>query len=603
METSIKASKQTIKDFLKGGAEQLFVIPEYQRPYEWDEDHVKVLFDDLWEFTVTSGGSNKTGYYFLGSIVSYINENGEQEIIDGQQRITSLLLLLRAIYSKLKSIPERDRTDEVKHSIGEIEPTIWITDKLNGKADFSKILLTSRVLNNEGNKILRSILETGYTKAKAKDNYSKNYRFFVEMIDEFSKKNAPQIYNFIYAVLNQAILLPIVADTQDTALTIFSTLNDRGKPLTDADIFKAKIYNHLNEEEKKVFIDQWKELEEQATEVGESIQQLFTYNMFYYRALEKDSDTTTPGVRKYYSEKNFERLYKPTLMNTLLNALNLWKVVNGRQEIEDEPWSKNIKIKQTLDTLKLYPNEFWKYPVVVYYLTYRKENTFENDFHHFLDKLLAVLMIRCIVGESRRDSVRVATIKLNSAIVDSHIPTFEFGNENLDDLKSLILDPNLKSKVVRMILLTLAYERDDQTELLPEKWEVEHIFPRKYESNYFPEEPKEYVNEMIEHIGNKLPIEKKLNINAGNGFFVKKKNDYKKSQIIITSEMGKNDINDWSLDNIITRDECVSDTIVSVLNRWNNEYLKSRENLTVEKEEPSEKQLELIREFKSKGWV
>ena len=54
------------------------------------------------------------------------------------------------------------------------------------------------------------------------------------------------VYQFIYALLNQAILLPITADTQDTALTIFSTLNDRGLPLSDADIFKAKIYNQLS---------------------------------------------------------------------------------------------------------------------------------------------------------------------------------------------------------------------------------------------------------------------------------------------------------------------------------------------------------------------
>lgn len=64
------------------------------------------------------------------------------------------------------------------------------------------------------------------------------------------------VYQFIYALLNQAILLPITADTQDTALTIFSTLNDRGLPLSDADIFNAKIYNQLAPDDKKAFIDQ-----------------------------------------------------------------------------------------------------------------------------------------------------------------------------------------------------------------------------------------------------------------------------------------------------------------------------------------------------------
>ena len=141
--------------------------------------------------------------------------------------------------------------------------------------DFKNILLTSRVVNNEGNEILRSILETGKADEDAKDNYSKNYRHFQELFDKHSTENPLMVYQFIYALLNQAILLPITADTQDTALTIFSTLNDRGLPLSDADIFKAKIYNQLAPDDKKAFIDRWKDLDEQSTDANESIQQLF----------------------------------------------------------------------------------------------------------------------------------------------------------------------------------------------------------------------------------------------------------------------------------------------------------------------------------------
>lgn len=67
---------------------------------------------------------------------------------------------------------------------------------------------------------------------------------------------------------------------------------------------------------------------------------------------------TTPGVRKYYAVNKFERLYKPELLDTLFVILNLWKVVNKGEELEDEAWSKNIKIRQTLDILTSYPNEY-----------------------------------------------------------------------------------------------------------------------------------------------------------------------------------------------------------------------------------------------------
>ncbi len=597
MPTTIEVNKQSVEALLGSGKSKPFVIPEYQRPYAWTDEQVETLFEDLWEFTATSGGTEREGSYFLGSVVSYENEDGEQEIIDGQQRITSLFLLLRAIYTKLVATPASERTAEANNFIGKIEPAIWRTNKLTGTVDYKNILLTSRVVNNGGNEILRSILETGCADENARDNYSKNYRYFQELFDKHSIENPLMVYQFIYALLNQAILLPITADTQDTALTIFSTLNDRGLPLSDADIFKAKIYNQLEPEDKNAFIERWKDLDEQATDANESIQQLFYYNMFYYRALEQDTKTTTPGVRKYYAANKFERLYKPELIDTLFVILNLWKVVNKGEEIEGEAWSKNMKIKQTLDTLSSYPNEFWKYPVVIYYVCYRNEENFEARFALFLNKLLMELMTKYLMIPTI-NAVKPDILKLNSAIVASDIPTFEFKNIDLAQLEPCIQNPNRNA--VRMLLKTLAYEQQD--ELLPAKWEIEHIFPQKWQTNYFLDESDAIIKEKIEHIGNKIPFEKKLNIVAGNGYFGKKKKEYTASKIAITKAIGTSDVANWNMDSIMKRDIRVSDEIIKTLNRWNNEYLNIpiKEN---EAEEPSKEDLARIEEFKKKGWI
>lgn len=597
MPTTIEVNKQSVEMLLGSGKSKPFVIPEYQRPYAWTEEQVETLFEDLWEFTTISGGVERESSYFLGSVVSYENENGEQEIIDGQQRITSLFLLLRAIYTKLVATPESERTAEANNFIGKIEPTIWRTDKLTGTVDFKNILLTSRVVNNEGNEILRAILESGKTDENAKDNYSRNYRYFQKLFDRHSTENPLMIYQFIYAVLNQAILLPITADTQDTALTIFSTLNDRGLPLSDADIFKAKIYNQLEVEAKKVFIERWKDLDEQATDANESIQQLFYYNMFYYRALDQDTNTTTPGVRKYYSANKFERLYKKELLETLFVILNLWKVVNKGEEIEGEAWSKNNKIKQTLDILTSYPNEFWKYPVVIYYVCYRNEENFETRFARFLNKLLMELMTKYLMMPTI-NAVKPDILKLNSAIVASNIPIFEFKTVDVTQLEPYIHNPNRNA--VRMLLKTLAYEHQD--DLLPTKWEIEHIFPQKWQTNYFPKESDSTIKEKIEHIGNKLPFEKKLNIVAGNGYFSKKKKEYMVSKIAITNTMGTSEVMDWDLDSIMKRDLRISDEMAEIFDRWNSEYL----NCPIDKEKvevPSEEDLAQIEEFKRKGWI
>ena len=595
MATTIEVNKQSVEVLLGSGKSKPFVIPEYQRPYAWTDEQVETLFEDLWEFTATSGGTEHDGTYFLGSIVAYENENGEQEIIDGQQRITSLFLLLRAIYTNLIETTASERTAEANNFISKIEPAIWRTNKLTGTVDFKNILLTSRVVNNEGNEILRTILETGHADENAKDNYSRNYRNFQELFNKHSKDNPLMIYQFIYALLNQAILLPITADTQDTALTIFSTLNDRGLPLSDSDIFKAKIYNQLEPKDKKIFIERWKELDEQAIDVNESIQQLFYYSMFYYRALDKDTKTTTPGIRKYFAANKFERLYKPEMLDTLFVILNLWKVVNKGEELEEQ-WSKNKKIRQSLDILRSYPNEFWKYPVIIYYVCHHNEDGFEKEFSLFLNKLLRELVAIYLIMPTI-NAVKPDILRLDSAIVESARPDFEFKTIDIAGLEKYIQNPN--RNVVRMLLKMLAYEHQD--ELLPDKWEIEHIFPQKWQTNYFPNASDDTIKEKIEHIGNKLPFEKKLNIVAGNGYFGKKKKEYAASQIVITNEMGSSSTTEWDMESISTRDIRVSDEIIKILQRWNKEYLNG--DLSLKKDKPTEEDLARIKEFKEKSWI
>ena len=310
-----------------------------------------------------------------------------------------------------------------------------------------------------------------------------------------------------------------------------------------------------------------------------------------------DTKTTTPGVRKYYAANKFERLYKPDLMDNLFVILNLWKVINKGEELEGEDWSKNIKIRQSLDTLTSYPNEFWKYPVVIYYICYRKEADFETKFGLFLNKLLLELMTKYLLIPTI-NAVKPDILKLNSAIVASDVPEFDFKEIDTSRLEACIQNPN--RSVVRMLLKTLAYE--EQEELLPAKWEIEHIFPQKWQTNYFTDIPANTIKEKIEHIGNKLPFEKKLNIVAGNGYFAKKKKNYVDSKIAITKEMGTSEVLEWDLESITKRDIRISDEIIAILDRWNKAYLNVPTD-EGEEEKPSEEQLAQIEEFKKKGWI
>lgn len=570
MATTIEVNKQTVKELLGSGKNKKFAIPEYQRPYAWTTDQIQTLFDDLVEYT---SGEEKDSTYFLGTIVAYENDENEQEIIDGQQRITSLFLLLRALYSKLSSMSE---TLQSKNFMRQIEAAVWEQDELTAEVDFEKVLIVSRVVGEEENNIFTNILVTGETEKGRKDTYSENYKLFVELIEDYASKEPELFYWFIQNVLNRAILLPITADSQDTALTIFSTLNDRGLALSDADIFKAKIYNYIDNSQKKDFIEEWKLIDESASNANESIQKLFYYYMFYLRAKENDRNTTTPGIRKYYSQNQFEKLYQSDLLTNLRLLVSLWTVINNRIVVEGENWSENKEILKVLDSLSSYPNEFWKYPVVIYYLRYKNSENFESDFLNFLRNLFAVLSARYVVTPTI-NAVKRSILNLNASVYQSKTPKFDFSLVDEEEFKEKV--KNAHRNTVRMLLKVLAYQKQD--ELLPEKWEIEHILPQKWQTSFFPDNSEREVRDLIEHIGNKIPFEKKLNIIASNGYFAKKKETYQKSSITLVQDLSK-DKSDWRLDEIRERDIRIADELINLLSSWglnkiSEEHMETRE--------------------------
>ena len=104
MSTTIEINKKSVREFLGSGKKEMFIIPEYQRPYRWKIDECQTLWDDIINAFYEKKGDknekegNEKFEYFLGSIVSFENDHGDLEIIDGQQRITTLTLLFRAFF-------------------------------------------------------------------------------------------------------------------------------------------------------------------------------------------------------------------------------------------------------------------------------------------------------------------------------------------------------------------------------------------------------------------------------------------------------------------------------------------------------------------------
>ena len=565
MTTTIEVSKKSIRELFASANKNHFLIPDYQRPYSWENEQVEKMFDDISNF-YSNNKNKKDATYFLGSIVSFTNENGEQEIIDGQQRITTILLLLRAFY---KDIEESSNNENLKDLGNDIKKMIW-QNEFGKIKDKKQLLITSQVAGDESWNNLLDIMEKGdYHNNSTKDHYIVNYSLLLEKMKDWRDNNKFEPYeNFINMILEQVVLLPISTSTQESAMEIFETLNDRGLKLSDADIFKAKMYRNIEDkDEKKNFIDKWKEMEKNAKSF--TIQECFMYFMFYIRAIDNDKDTTTPGIRNFFLSKHSNKLQD--YQNTMQSIKNIGFVLSmlknpdfsfedGEKKLE---WTNNEDIKKLLQIVSCYPNDWIKYPVICYYLSHKENKNFEKDFIEFLQKLITNAISSYIYMPSV-NNIKSDILQLNISCIikgSQSRPEFKFEKAKamLDDYDDFIVKFNDNSKkLTKMILFLLTYKNKKQ-DFLQGKIEIEHIYPKSWCEN------KEE-QDKIEVIGNKMLFEKSLNIKAKDKRYIRKREEYKKSNVIMAKDFAKEfDKKDWTLEDIVERNDEMIKQIHTIL--------------------------------------
>ena len=546
----LSVSKKTIKTLFSEMQNRKFVIPDYQRPYKWDKEKCETLWNDIVNFAETEAKNGDD--YFLGTIVSFKNEEKKDnlEIIDGQQRITSLLLMLRAFYRKLEDMKEDEDVVGLKNQLA---PCIWDINPISQKVlDKTKIHIISLVAAEQDNDTFHTILEIGLTNENATDNYSINYRFFKNLCDKYAEENPLKWKELCITILQKCIILPIECVKQDTALTIFSTLNDRGMPLSDSDIFKAQIYRNAEAEDKrKDFTEKWKELTQICKQAQISIDDVFRYYTHILRARNEDNSKEI-GLRRFYTDKKKEYLKKDSLIEEIMSLANFWYCVNvGIEPNDDEQYSFSKESRKFLHCLSCYPNEFWKYVTSVFFLQNKTSDTFNKDFITLLKKLTAFLFAKFIDAptvNAIKDEIYASCISVNK---NNELQIKFTLNEELT--KNRITEFS-SSKLSRALLLLDAYLNPVQEELIPTTFDIEHIFPKRWQdTNYNGWSFKDAQN-YLDRFGNKIVLERKLNIRAGNDYFGVKKSKYSSSSIASIKDLSNYEKSDWKKEDIEKRE-------------------------------------------------
>jgi len=506
-----------------------FLIPDYQRPYAWNEEQCQTLWDDIFSFSFPDNNYeafDDNEEYFLGSIVTYKNENSQSEVIDGQQRLTTLMLILRAFYDKFSNMQDNNSI----LTRARIEKCIWKTDTF-GTADKNSLKIDSEVATDNDKDEFLELLRTGKVKQGSKSQYVLNYYFFQKKIDDFLQ-GFPSFFPYLPArILGNCILLPIEAESQDTALRIFSTLNDRGLPLSDADIFKAQFYKYYgNLGKKDEFIAEWKKLEEITNSVfkpitGTPMDELFARYMYFLRAKEGNKSSTTEALRKFYERNNYQYLKQPNTIDELKALALFWESVSDQDK---NRFSDDVL--KNLFVLNYAPNGMWQHITSVYFLQNRDNDGILEDtkFCSFLNRITAFIFTYAITNPGV-NALRTPAYDEMVNIVkgsDAKFSKYKFNKMQARTSFENYVFTNQRT-ATRSIITWYAYTFPNQQILgLNEVFHLEHIYSKKRQEM----EGGLEVENNLDSLGNKILLESSINIKASDYRFEDKKKIYSGEQ-------------------------------------------------------------------------
>lgn len=510
-----------------------FTIPDFQRPYTWEEEQCEKLWEDFELFYEEI--DTKHPQYFLGSIVLYPEDGNKNrwQIIDGQQRLTTVLLLSKVMHEGASSYKALEKLYK------KVNPqTDVITNEL-------RLNLNEQQKNDEE---FRAIMMEGRGGVSNESVFAINFDSLQEKFNHWRQgKSSDEVATLIDKWMDSVVLLPIQCNSVDHALTIFNTVNDRGMSLNDADIFKGKIYAAIEgDAERKAFIKQWNNLYEYGVhEDKKSLdhEDLFRIYMHILRA--QDGETgKEKALRKYMTDRWAAHPEELRDWQSLMQTLKACRYVH-----ESEYTHEKLKSKETIywTILLSSPNEYWKYPLYVFLHKHMVEADEREtwvlpeekhaEYLELMRNTVRYFFIKAVVHNSV-NAVKDTAYKVCASIENGkdYLAEYEQSLATKDDIKRLeeILHGSNYRRCQRGLVLINSLCNEEQkisTAYANEIWsaEIEHILPRKW--NDYDKWDEDLHKQHINLIGNLMPLSKKDNTAASNEFFARKQKSYAKSTI------------------------------------------------------------------------
>lgn len=494
-----------------------YFIPDYQRPYSWKEEHINQLFDDLYEFY-----QHKTDEsYFLGSVVVIKKEHEpKSDVVDGQQRLTSLAILI-AVLTHFFASDDKSEGLEILQQPAKKSQNLSAQPRLTLRsrdADFFKKYVQE--LNIDG---LKSLNMEHDCKNDAQKNIYKNTLSVLEKVQE-KLKTSDECFKFFSFLIQKCCLVIVSTPNQKSAFRIFSVMNNRGLDLLPSDILKADMIGRLAENYQTNYTDKWEELEQSLGR--DSFNDLFGHiRMIRLKVKARESML-----------EEFQKLVLPEIKsipdfidNELTDYTNSFLALKNNN-YQAEQYQQEIN--QSIKWLNRVGFSEWL-PVSILFLSQKPSGEHAKDFFKYLEILTSYLHLSAKDVNKRIERYGLILEELEKS------PKSLVGSLFLkDDEKSLfikLLDGNIYQEMtsVRRNYLILRLDEmisdgaatyQDKSDLLT----IEHILPQTIDDNsqwrtLWTDDKHQL---WLHRLANLVPLNKRRNSSASNWDFDEKKTKY-----------------------------------------------------------------------------
>ncbi len=496
-----------------------YIIPNYQRPYAWTVDQVSELFDDLLDFFRTEDDEG----YFLGSIVLIKQEGKPQaQVIDGQQRLTTLTILLAALTSFTDG---EDRTTLYKYIV---EPG----NKYEGLDPKPRLSLRERdcdffakyVQKVEFDKLLK--LSGKDLLSEAQQNIQSNSKFLLERIQKSFENDDQAMQDFVAFLLRRCFLVAVSTPNQQSAFRVFSVMNSRGLDLQPTDIIKAEVIGKVQSStENKEYNDRWEDME---VELGRSgFNDLFVYvRMIYAKEKAKKALLEEFRLQVLPSVKSAQELIGDVL-EPFAEALAILRDANYQSATDAQ------KINGYLRWLNRIDNSDWVPPALKFLSQKNTDTAYVLWFFQKLERLAAYLHLSAKNVNQRIERYSEILREMESKhSLDSPLNNVDLNDSEKQEMKR-VLDGRIYELTARrrnyLILRLDSFLSDGAASYSPSLLTIEHVLPQTVSatSKWLAEWPDEDLrDEWVHRLANLVPLTQKRNSKAQNYDFGKKKTAY-----------------------------------------------------------------------------